>query len=108
MPGTRDPERTRVVPVERACARAPVGVLCTTEERAAVRLLPHQLGRARPERQLPHLGAEHPNAVRHQPTERCDPMAPRREAERLRDGPRDDLQLAAWSALARTGHSLSL
>src|SRR5207244_3293744 len=52
----------------------------------AVRLLPHQLDRAGAEGDADRLRATHARGVRDQQAHRADRVAPRRQAERLRDG----------------------
>ncbi len=91
--GARGAERARALRMAKPRSREAHGVVL--EGCPGLRLLPRQLDRPRRRRQPARLGPEHVDRLQGRPRKREGDLAPRRQAQRLRDGPGDAVRLAA-------------
>ncbi len=98
-PRARDPERPGALRLAQPRPRRARRV--APDDRAAVRLLPRELDRHRRPGQPADLGAKHLGRLQGGQEDRRGDLAARREEERLRDGPRYGLRVAARRAVPR-------
>ena len=103
--GARAPERPGALRVAQSRPRHDRRVPRGGHHGRRVRLLPRQLDRAGRRRQLPRLRPQHVGDLQDRPRKRRRHLAARRQEERLRDGARNGIRLAARRASPRRDRS---